>query len=72
MRLLSKRLAAYYRFTSAFLGPARAVRPDRGYRTDVRTLGGMEVAILQLNSAWLAEGGEAGYANRLAEILGIK
>ncbi len=59
MRLLSAPLEAYYNFAAAFLGTARAMQPDRPWRTDVREVGGVPVGVLQLNSAWIAEGGEA-------------
>lgn len=65
MRLLSARLEAYYAFTADFLGPTRALQADRPWRIDVRKFGGVSVGILQLNSAWIAEGGEADNANLL-------
>jgi len=57
MRLLSARLEAYHAFAADFLGPARSLQPDRPWRTDVREFGGASIGILQLNSAWTAEGG---------------
>lgn len=65
IRLLSTRLEAYYAFASDFLGPARALQPDRPWRTDMRELAGVTVGILQLNSTWIAEGGDADKANLL-------
>jgi hypothetical protein len=65
LRSLSTRLEAYYNFAADFLGPARAVQPDRPWRTDVREFDGVSIGILQLNSAWIAEGGEADNANLL-------
>ncbi len=63
MRLLSTRLDAYYAFAADFLGAARALQPDRPWRTDVREFDGVSVGILQLNSAWIAEGGKTDEAN---------
>ncbi len=63
MRLLSTRLEAYYTFASDFLGVARTLQTDRPWRTDVREFDGTSVAILQFNSAWIAEGGDADNAN---------
>jgi len=65
MRLLSTRLEAYYAFTAGFLGAARTLQPDRPWRTDVREFNGISIGILQLNSAWIAEGGETDKANLL-------
>src|SRR5258706_4181702 len=63
MRLLSTRLEAYYNFAADFLGAARTLQPDRPWRTDVREFDGAPIGILQLNSAWIAEGGKADDAN---------
>jgi 3',5'-cyclic AMP phosphodiesterase CpdA len=63
LRSLSTRLDAYYNFAASFLGPARALQPDRPWRTDVRDFDGVSIGILQLNSAWIAEGGKADQAN---------
>lgn len=52
MTLLARRLEEFYAFTERFLGPARAWREDRPWRVDPREHGGLEVGILQLNSAW--------------------
>lgn len=52
MRLLGRRLEQYYTFTERLLGPARLTQIDRPWRVDLREVGGVEVAILQLNSAW--------------------
>ncbi|NJL27530.1 MAG: hypothetical protein HC897_06345 [Thermoanaerobaculia bacterium] len=52
MDLLSRRLEHFYAFTERLLGPARAWRPARPWRVDVREVGTAQVAILQLNSAW--------------------
>jgi predicted MPP superfamily phosphohydrolase len=65
LRSLSTRLEAYYNFAADFLGPARASQPDRPWRTDVREFDGVSIGILQLNSAWIAEGGKADEANLL-------
>jgi predicted MPP superfamily phosphohydrolase len=65
LRSLSTRLEAYYNFAADFLGPARALQPDRPWRTDVREFEGVSVGILQLNSAWIAEGGKPDEANLL-------
>ncbi|MEA2338044.1 MAG: hypothetical protein QOE82_2051, partial [Thermoanaerobaculia bacterium] len=65
LRSVSTRLEAYYNFAADFLGPARALQPDRPWRTDVREFDGVSVGILQLNSAWIAEGGKADEANLL-------
>jgi len=65
LRSVSTRLEAYYNFASDFLGPARTLQPDRPWRTDVREFDGVSVGILQLNSAWIAEGGKADEANLL-------
>ncbi len=65
MRLLSTRLEAYYAFTADFLGAARALQPDGPWRTDVSEFSGVSVGILQLNSAWIAEGGKSDEANLL-------
>jgi predicted MPP superfamily phosphohydrolase len=65
LRSLSTRLEAYYNFAADFLGPARALQPDRPWRTDVREFDGVSIGILQLNSAWIAEGGKADEANLL-------
>ncbi|MBI4817090.1 MAG: NACHT domain-containing protein [Deltaproteobacteria bacterium] len=48
-----RRLGAYSDFTEKLLGPARGVSPDRPWRTDVRTIGGIEVGIASLCSAWM-------------------
>jgi predicted MPP superfamily phosphohydrolase len=63
LRSLATRLDAYYTFAADFLGPTRAVQPDRPWRTDVREFNGTSIGILQLNSAWIAEGGDADNAN---------
>ena len=52
MSLLARRLDAFYAFTERFLGAARGWRADRPWRVDVREVEGVEVGILQLNSAW--------------------
>lgn len=65
MRLLSARLECYYNFAADFLGIARALQPDRPWRTDVREFDGFSVGVLQLNSAWIAEGGKVDEANLL-------
>jgi len=54
MKLLARRLEEYYAFTERLLGPVRAWRETRPYRVDVREVGGVEVGILQLNSAWVS------------------
>lgn len=48
-----RRLQAYSAFTTRLLGPARGVSSDRPFRTDVRELGGVNVGIASLASAWL-------------------
>ncbi len=52
MGFLARRLDAFYAFTERFLGAARGWRADRPWRVDVREVAGVEVGILQLNSAW--------------------
>lgn len=51
MKLLGKRLAKYYQFTENQLGAARRVPEERPWRVDFREVAGVEVAILQLNTA---------------------
>lgn len=51
MRLLGRRLTEYYLFTERQLGAARRVPEERPWRVDFREVGGVEVAILQLNTA---------------------
>ncbi len=52
MALLGRRLESFYAFTERILGPARGWRPEHPWRVDVRQCRGVEVAVLQLNSAW--------------------
>ena len=55
MDLLGGRLQAFYDFTGDVLGTARAWRRSRPWRVDERELaGGVRVAVLQLNSAWVS------------------
>lgn len=51
MRLLGRRLTEYYLFTGRQLGDARRVPEERPWRVDFREVAGVEVAILQLNTA---------------------
>lgn len=51
MDLLARRLEHFYAFTEQLLGPARGWQPGKPWRVDVREVGGVQVAILQLNSA---------------------
>jgi predicted MPP superfamily phosphohydrolase len=55
MRLIGRRLEEFYNFTERLLGPVRAFQLDRPYRADVLPIGGVDVAILQLNSAWASD-----------------
>lgn len=50
--MLGRRLEAYYTFTERLLGPARRTISDKPWRVDFRDVAGIEIAILQLNSAW--------------------
>jgi len=52
MYLLSARLANFYSFTEVFLGKARAWRPDRPWKVEVKVVAGLRFAFLQLNTAW--------------------
>jgi predicted MPP superfamily phosphohydrolase len=52
MALLGGRLESFYAFTERLLGPARGWHAERPYRVDVREVHGVDVAVLQLNSAW--------------------
>ncbi|MCP4655217.1 MAG: NACHT domain-containing protein [bacterium] len=52
MMLLSRRLEGFYAFTERLLGAARAWRPDRPWRGDLREVRGVPIGIVQLNSAW--------------------
>ncbi len=52
MGFLGRRLDAFYSFTQRFLGPARGWRAEQPWRVDVREVNGVEIGILQLNSAW--------------------
>ena len=63
MRLLGRRLEQFYAFTERLLGAARRTQSDKPWRVDLRTVAGIEVAILQLNSAWAS--GQAQEKGRL-------
>ncbi len=52
MDLIGQRLESFYAFTERFLGPARGWKRARPWRVDVCERGGVEVAVLQLSSAW--------------------
>ncbi len=52
MGFLARRLEEFYAFTVRFLGAARGWHNDRPWRVDVREVEGVQVGILQLNSAW--------------------
>ncbi len=58
MKLLGRRLNYFYKFTKSFLGQARRWHPERPWRVDVLQIHGLDVAILQLNSAWASGAGE--------------
>ncbi len=60
MHLLGRRLESFYDFTARFLGPARGWRPERPWRVDVPRIHGLDVAILQLNSAWASGAADKG------------
>lgn len=47
------RLRDFYEFTRLVLGDARQTPSGRGHRTDVVTIRGLRIGILQLNSAWM-------------------
>jgi len=52
MAMLGRRLHEFYNFTDRLLGAARRFQADKPWRVDFRDVAGIEVAILQLNSAW--------------------
>ncbi|MCP4654187.1 MAG: hypothetical protein GY856_02090, partial [bacterium] len=52
MALVGRRLENFYAFTERLLGPARGWRRERPWRVDHREIHGLDVGILQLNSAW--------------------
>lgn len=47
-----ERLLAFCEFSGKLLGAARAVSPDRPWRTDIREVGGLRVGVASLCSAW--------------------
>jgi predicted MPP superfamily phosphohydrolase len=54
MELLGQRLVEFYAFTERFLGPARGLHEQRPWRVDERQIRGLDVGVLQLNSAWIS------------------
>jgi predicted MPP superfamily phosphohydrolase len=56
--LFTSRERAFFEFTSSFLGEARAWSDLAPWTAESREVNGLRVAILGLNSAWSAEGGD--------------
>ncbi len=51
----AKRQTAFFNFTDTFLGPDREWHAQTPWRTDSLTVGHIHIAVLCLNSAWLAQ-----------------
>jgi len=56
--LFTFREHAFFEFTSSFLGEDRAWSELTSWRVETRTVRGLPIAFLALNSAWSAEGGD--------------
>lgn len=50
-----RRLGAFYEFSRKLLGDARQLQPHLGARLDLERVRGIELAVLQLNSAWTCD-----------------
>lgn len=58
LRVFTVRQRDFFQFTSAVLGPSRAWTEETPWKVEKSTVRGLKVAVLGLNSAWTAEGGD--------------